>query len=85
MKCDKHTWLARVGLSPRSDPVGRARICIVSADTGTLGVVVISPPMWMFLYVFLRHDVTWGTTIVIPPSGWLHAGRERVWDSRVET
>ena len=85
MERDKHTWLARVGLSPPSKPVGRARGFIVSVDTGTLGVVVTSTPRRMVLKVILRHQVTWGVTIVISPNGWLCAGRERIRDSQVET
>ena len=85
VECDKHTQFVRAGLSSRLDPVCRARGFIVFTDTGTLGVVVISPPRRMVLYVILRHQVTWGATIVISPSGWLRAGRERVRDSQAET
>ena len=67
------------------DPGGRARIFIVSIDTGTLGAVVNLPPWRTVLMAILRHQVTWGATVVILPSGWSDAGRGRVGDPREET
>ena len=83
---DKQTWLARAGLSSRLDPGGRARDPIsVYANTGTLGAVVKLPPWRMVLTAILRHQVTWGATIMISPSDWSDAGRGRVKDPRKET
>ena len=85
MERDKQIRLARGGLSPPSKPVGRARDFIVSVDTGTLGAVVKPPPWRMVLIAILRHQVTWGATFMILPSGWSDAGRGRIWDSHAET
>ena len=85
MERDKQTRLARGGLSPPSKPVGRARDFIVSVDTGTLGAVVKPPPRRTVLMAILRHQVTWGATVVILPSGWSDAGRGRIRDSHAET
>ena len=83
---DKQTRMARAGLSSRLDPGGRARDPIsVYANTGTLGVVVTPPTRRMVLIAILRHQVTWGATIMISSSDWSDAGRGRVRDPREET